>query len=81
MARTLMWIVGGILCATGILNLLFSFGAPYGDMSTGIAAAGFDGLGDVGPNDRFVVSVICLGLGLPTLVALNATAWKKTGGY
>lgn len=81
MARTLLWIAGGILCATGILNLLFSFGAPYGPMSTSIAAAGFDGLGDLGPTDNFMLSVVCFVLGVPTLITLNATAWKQTGGY
>lgn len=81
MARTVMWILGGVLCAVGILNLLFSFGAPYGDMATSISQAGFDGMGDITTTPQAIVSVVCIGLGLPILVGLNATAWRKTGGY
>jgi len=79
--RTALWIAGGLLCAAGIMNLLFSFGAPYGDFATSIAVAGADGMGDIAPTDRFMFSVVCLALGVPTLVGLNATAWRNTGGY
>lgn len=79
--RTALWIVGGLLCATGVLTLLFSFGAPYGDFSTSIAQAGWDGIGDIGPTDKAKFAVLCLGIGAPILIGLNATAWRKTGGY
>ncbi len=79
--RTVLWVVGGVLCATGIMTLLFSFGAPYGDFSTSIAVAGSDGIGDIQPTDKAKLALFCIVLGAPLLIGLNATAWKKTGGY
>ena len=79
--RTVLWIVGGLLCATGIMTLLFSFGAPYGDVSTSIAQAGWDGIDDIAVTGRAKLAFGCLFLGIPILVGLNATAWRKTGGY
>lgn len=79
--RTVLWIAGGLLTATGILTLLFSFAAPYGDFSTSIAQAGWDGIGDIGFTDKAKFAFFCLIVGAPTLIGLNATAWRKTGGY
>lgn len=81
MARTLGWILGGVLCGTGIMTLLFSFGAEYGDMSTSIAQAGWDGIGDIALTGKAPFAFLCIFLGAPILVGLNATAWKQTGGY
>ena len=81
MGRTAAWIFGGICCASGILNLIFSFAAPYGDMSTAIDKAGWDGIEDIAFTGRFMFSVVCIGIGVPTLIGLNAGAWKSTGGY
>jgi hypothetical protein len=81
MARTLLWILGGVLCATGIMSLLFSFGTPWGDISVNLSQTGWDAVGDVGPTPVATFAFLCIGLGAPILVALNATAWKSTGGY
>ena len=81
MARTVFWLVGGALCATGGLCLLFSFSPEYGDFSQALSAAGFDGMGDIRPTDFFPLTLFCFGLGAPILIGLNATAWRKTGGY
>ena len=81
MSRTVFWLLGGLLCATGILCLAFSFGAEYGDFATSLSAAGSDGMGDVATTDFFPLAVLCIGFGAPLLIGLNATAWRKTGGY
>ncbi len=81
MSRTVFWLLGGALCAAGIMSLLFSFGADYGDFSTSLSAAGNDGMEDIRTTDMFPVALLCIGLGAPILIGLNATAWRKTGGY
>lgn len=87
--RAIGWIIGGALCAAGVLNLLFSFGLPGGadhqfgtnDIARSLDRVGFDAIQDLTVYPRFLISAICLGIGLPTLVGLNATQWKNTGGY
>ena len=86
MVRSALWILGGLLCAIGAMSLLFSFGAaldgkPVGDMATSLNAVGWDGVGDVTALSAAPLAMLGLALGLPILVGLNATAWKKTGGY
>jgi len=81
MARTFGWILGGILTGSGIMTLLFSFGAPFGDFSTSIAQAGWDGIGDIGTLGPFPFAVGMIVTGAAILISLNATAWTKTGGY
>jgi hypothetical protein len=86
MLRSVLWVIGGLLCAVGMFSLLFGFGAtvdgkPVGDMATSLSAVGWDAVGDVAPQTSAPFAAICLALGLPVLVGLNATAWKKTGGY
>ena len=81
MARTLLWILGGGLCATGILSLLFSFGTPWGDIALNLSSTGWDAVGDITTTPMAMVALVCIGVGVPILVALNATAWKSTGGY
>ena len=79
--RAIAWICGGALCGAGILNLLFSFGTPYGDIALSLDKVGFDAVEDVTVYPRFLFSVLAIGLGAPLLVYLNATQWKNTGGY
>lgn len=81
MARTVSWLVGGALCGAGFLSLLFSFSPSYGEFTQALSAAGNDGLGDIGTTGFFPLTVFCFGLGAPLLIGLNATAWRKTGGY
>ncbi len=81
MLRSVLWVFGGLLCAIGALSLLFAFGSPSGDMATSLSAVGWDGVADVTALDSAPFAMLGLMLGVPILVALNATAWKKTGGY
>lgn len=81
MGRTFGWVIGGALVACGVLNLLFSFGTPYGDIALSLDKVGWDAMGDVGPFDRIGITIVCFAIGLPTLIGLNATQWKNTDGY
>ncbi len=79
--RTIGWILGGVLCATGIMNLIFSFDSGGADIALSLDRVGWDAMGELGPNGSFPLSAVCLLLGVPVLVYLNATQWKNTGGY
>lgn len=82
MARTIAWIIGGALCATGILSLLFTFQVPFGgDINQTLDRVGWDAMGDITTSSSAPLAFLCLALGIPILVGLNATAWKSTGGY
>lgn len=82
MTRTIFWILGGALCATGLLSALFSFGVPFGgDIATSLDRVGWDAVGDLTTQGPVGLMVLGFGLGVPILIALNATAWKSTGGY
>ncbi|MFZ5475608.1 MAG: hypothetical protein ACOZNI_02435 [Myxococcota bacterium] len=82
MVRTVMWIVGGVLVATGVLSLFFTFETPYGgDIATTLDRVGWDAVADFTTTPTAALAAICLLLGIPILVGLNATAWKQTGGY
>lgn len=81
MSRTIGWIIGGLLTGSGIMMMIFSFGAKFGDFSTSIAQAGWDGIGDIGVTGVFPFAVLCIVCGGATLISLNATAWKHTDGY
>jgi hypothetical protein len=82
MARTFGWLFGGICCGTGILNLLFAFQpSTKADYNQSLDHIGWDGLSQVTTTGHFPVAVACIGLGILTLVGLNAGAWRQTGGY
>ena len=81
MSRTVFWFIGGLLCAIGVFSLMFSFGGEYGDFAMAHGGYGGDAMGDVKTTGFFPVAVLCIGLGAPILIALNATAWRKSGGY
>ena len=81
MFRSVLWVLGGLLCAIGSMSLLFAFGTPDGDMATTLSSVGWDAVADIQPTGAAPLAGICLALGIPLLVGLNATAWKHTGGY
>ncbi len=81
MARTLLWITGGVLVATGMISLFFSFGTPWGDIAENLSQTGWDAVADIEGKPSIAITLFGLGLGIPLLIGLNATAWKATGGY
>ncbi len=81
MARSLLWILGGTLCAFGLVALLFGFATPWGPIALNLSQTGWDAVGDIAPTPSFTMAVFGLALGAPILIVLNATAWKSTDGY
>lgn len=79
--RTIGWLFGGLCCALGILTMLVSWDSGGADIALSHERVGFDALGDVGPNANFPFAAAALLLGAPTLIYLNATQWRNTGGY
>ncbi len=79
--RTIGWLFGGLCCAVGLLTLMFAFDSGGADIALSLDRVGNDAVGDVGPNDRFPFAVLAFLLGGPTLIYLNATQWRNTGGY
>jgi hypothetical protein len=89
--RIVLWILGGMCCATGVLSLFFSFGPEYtkgncpspscAGISTALDKAGWDALADLGLKDPATFGLPILFFGIFCLAVNNATAWKQTGGY
>ena len=74
-------ITGGFAVATGLLNLIWSFGWSGGTFQSDYASIGFSGLDDIEflPSSEFALPLIAAGVCL--LVLANATAWQETDGY
>ncbi|MEN9786189.1 MAG: hypothetical protein RLZZ299_1453 [Pseudomonadota bacterium] len=94
MFRSMLWVLGGLLVATGALSLLFSFGTPDQadaaaggaatfdlDMAEKLGVVGWDAVANIGPTGFMPLALLGLAVGVPVLIGLNATAWKHTGGY
>lgn len=79
--RTIGWLFGGVCCAVGILTMMFSWDSGGADIALSLDRVGNDALGKVGPNGNFPMAVAALLIGAPTLIYLNATQWRNTGGY
>ncbi len=80
-ARTIGWLFGGLCCAAGILTMMFAWDSGGADIALSLDRVGWDAVENVGPNGRFPMAVLALLLGVPTLIYLNATQWRNTGGY
>ncbi len=87
--RTVGWLFGGMACAIGIISMMFSWDTGAATTGSGMAAdmalsldrLGWDAVSDIAPNSTFPIAVVALLLGAPTLIYLNATQWRNTGGY
>lgn len=79
--RTIGWLFGGVCCAVGSLTMMFSWDSGGADIALSLDRVGSDAVGNVGPNGNFPMAVAALLLGAPTLIYLNATQWRNTGGY
>ena len=75
-------LAGGLVLGFGIMMLPWSFGWDGGECLNcdfrGIGYTALDNLGTL-PAADFSIGMIVLGF--LTLVAINATAWRRTGGY
>lgn len=79
--RTVGWLFGGMACAIGILTMMFSWDTGGADIALSLDRLGWDAVSDIAPNRSFPIAVVALLLGAPTLIYLNATQWRNTGGY
>lgn len=79
--RILGWLFGGLCCAIGVLTMIYSWDSGGADIALSLDRVGWDAVGNVGPNGNFVYAIGALLVGAPTLIYLNATQWRNTGGY
>jgi hypothetical protein len=83
-SSTLPWLVGipvaGGFLGWGIVHLYGSVGwnTPLNQDFTHVGASGLDNIGMLPP---FAGAVASIAAGVALMVWLNATAWRKTGGY
>lgn len=77
----LLLVPAGLCLGTGIMLLYYSFGWEGGHLNQDLAGAGFTGLDNLGLLSAADISFGLIVLGLISMVALNANAWKYTDGY
>ena len=73
--------LGGLLLGFGIVNLYYSFGWDGGPMGQNFQGVGFSGVDNIGLLPAADYSIPMVVMGIMVLVALNAVAWRHTGGY
>ncbi len=76
-------IAGGLTLGFGVRSLYGSFGWPGGPLNGegAFKSVGFSGIDNIAllpPADYSIGMVVA---GVLVLVVLNASAWKRTGGY
>lgn len=76
-----LYIAGGALLGTGILNLYWSFGQPGKELNSDFRAVGFDGIDNISLLASFDWALPAIIAGLACLVIANMNAWKETDGY
>ncbi|HHO52550.1 MAG TPA: hypothetical protein ENK18_17200 [Deltaproteobacteria bacterium] len=75
-------LVGGLILSFGIMGLPWSFGwADHECLNCDLAGVGFTGLDNIGWLPAADYSPGLIAFGLLTMIALNANAWRRTGGY
>lgn len=80
--RLIGWIFGGLCLALGFVLLYYSFGSSVpGDLNGNFHDVGFSALDNIALKPAADFSFGLLAAGALTMVFLNATAWKSTGGY
>lgn len=77
----LLLVPAGLSVGAGAVLLYYSVGWEQGPLNQNLAGAGFTGLDNLGALWAMDFSVGLIVLGVVTMVALNANAWKLTGGY
>ena len=74
-------LAGGLILGFGIRSLYWSFGWPEDCLNCDLARAGFTGLDNLHLLPAADYSIGLVVAGVLVLVALNAVAWRRTGGY
>ena len=78
---TALYLIGGLLCGGGILNLYYSFGAGGHDLNGNFQAVGFSGLDNIAMLPLGTTSFGLIAAGIVCLVFANSRSWKETNGY
>ncbi|MFT4622016.1 MAG: hypothetical protein ACI8PZ_000668 [Myxococcota bacterium] len=73
--------LGGLILGFGVVSLYYSFGWAVGALNQNINLAGFTGIDELGVLPAADYSIGLIVLGVLLMVFLNATAWRRTGGY
>jgi len=79
--KYLALVPAGVLLASGILLLYYSFGWDGGPLNQDIGGVGYSGLDNLALQWGADFSFGFIAFGLIIMVALNANAWKHTDGY
>lgn len=74
-------LLAGLVLGFGLLSLLWSFGSPAGPLNQNFEVVGFSGNDDLWLLPPADYSFGLIVAGAMAMVLLNATAWKRTGGY
>ena len=73
---------GGLVLGFGLRSLYWSFGWADGEcLNCDIARSGWTGIDNLGLLPAADYSIGLVVLGVMMLIVLNATAWRRTGGY
>jgi hypothetical protein len=81
-AKSVLWLAGGLLIATGILTAVTGgFGMPQGPTATVFSQLGFDGLPELQVRPQGLAAIGMFLVGVALLGTASKNAWKDTGGY
>jgi hypothetical protein len=74
-------LAGGLVLGFGVRSLYFSFGWPTNCLNCDFTQVGFSGVDNLRLLPAADYSIGLVVAGVLVLVALNAVAWRRTGGY
>lgn len=74
-------LAAGISLGFGLIGLLFSFGYEGGPINQTLSEVGFSAIDNLTFLSAADYSFGFIVFGALVMVVLNATAWKRTGGY
>lgn len=75
-------LAGGLILGFGLRSLYWSFGWREDScLNCDLTSVGFTGMDNVGLLPAADYSIGMVVMGVLVLVFLNATAWRRTGGY
>lgn len=82
MKHEILWLIGGLCVAAGIITgLSGGFGVPGGDVATVFSTLGYDGVDNLQITGQGAAAIALVTAGIGMLVTANHTAWQQTGGY
>lgn len=80
-AYMVLLLVFGLVLGFGLTSLLWSFGYAEGPLNQNLSSVGASGIDNLWLLRAADYSIGMIVAGATIMVLLNATAWKRTGGY